>query len=458
MLGSQLWPEAAGDDHEPEHEPHGERELPEPSEVQVFPALRADPPGGGGRLDDVAVAQRLAGERADDHDHQRDEQDAGELALMRRLRPSDHRGEKDPDRQIRGRDEEQRELQVPGPGQVIGEPGRDVDPEEGRRLGVVVGVRAAAQPLEQEQPGHHQEEPDGGPLSGREAHLVGRAKRDLARRRPAGVLRPAERLEAAERQQRQADPAEQGHERQRGPEDRVGGQRVSDLRRGRPVVRVRVRLARAIRGRDPGRPGEVRRQRMHRLGRDGGTAEPGLALRRPEPAPVFVFDLRERRGLRGGERQDVAARVEAVRLEVLDDAGSRVGASIVAIHRGAGALDVVGGEVRAEIGAVPEDRPVLHETVLPEHQLSLLDVLPREQGRAVGRDGDPGDRGMLGVDAVGEVAEDSESDDEGENGDLDPGPGYGERRSRGPGHLASLFSPVGVVNRGRWMIPPGGPG
>ena len=127
-------------------------DLPEPAQIEVLPALRADPPGRGRRFDDVAVAQRLAGQRAQDHDDQRAEQHARELALMTRLLARDHRRQEDPDCQICRGDEEQAQLEVPGSRQLIRKPLRDVETEEVTRLRVIVGVGGPTEPLKQNSP------------------------------------------------------------------------------------------------------------------------------------------------------------------------------------------------------------------------------------------------------------------------------------------------------------------
>ena len=49
MLTAQRDGEPAEDDHQPQDEAGGERDLPEPSEIEILPALGAEPPRGGGR-------------------------------------------------------------------------------------------------------------------------------------------------------------------------------------------------------------------------------------------------------------------------------------------------------------------------------------------------------------------------------------------------------------------------
>jgi hypothetical protein len=58
-------------------------------------------------------------------------------------------------------------------------------------------------------------------------------------------------------------------------------------------------------------------------------------------------------------------------------------------------VQVVGGEVRPEVGTVPEDRAVLHEAVAEEELLPRCDVRARVQLAAGGVDNTGGDRRLL---------------------------------------------------------------
>ncbi len=83
-------------------------------------------------------AAELADQAAEDDDRQRREQPVGEPVLAPRLAARDHRREEDARRQERGRDEEDRELDVEGAGEVEGEDLGEVDAEEVAELGPVV--------------------------------------------------------------------------------------------------------------------------------------------------------------------------------------------------------------------------------------------------------------------------------------------------------------------------------
>src|SRR5579859_4705497 len=68
---------------------------------------------------------------------------------------------------------------MPGARQLVGEPGSEIDAEETRRIGVVVGVRAAAHALREEEPGDYEEVPDGRSLRRGESDILRRAEDDL---------------------------------------------------------------------------------------------------------------------------------------------------------------------------------------------------------------------------------------------------------------------------------------
>jgi hypothetical protein len=83
-------------------------------------------------------------------------------------------------------------------------------------------------------------------------------------------------------------------------------------------------------------------------------------------------------------------------------------------------VQIVVGEVRAEVGAVAEDRAVLHEAVAKEGPLAVADVLVGEEGPAGGVDDPLGDRRVTRVGAVGEQAEDEEPAQEDDDRRLKP--------------------------------------
>jgi hypothetical protein len=114
--------------------------------------------------------------------------------LAARLAAGDHRGEEDPGGEKGRGDEENRQLDVKGPGQVVGEDLGDVDPEEGSEVGAVVLRRGPHHRLDQEERRHHQEEPGRGSLRRGQRHIAGGPERQ---RRPLAPA-PAEEAPAPE--------------------------------------------------------------------------------------------------------------------------------------------------------------------------------------------------------------------------------------------------------------------
>ena len=167
--------------HAPEHEDPDEQadrqqHLPEPGEVEVLEALQAEPVRRG-VLEHAVDAEVGADQRAEDHDGERAEQREGELALMLGLAAGDHRRQEDAGGDERRRDPEQRELDVPGAHQVVREDLREVEAEEARRSRRgSAGEAAPTNVWMQEQRRHHEEEPRGGALRGRERDVAGRAE------------------------------------------------------------------------------------------------------------------------------------------------------------------------------------------------------------------------------------------------------------------------------------------
>ncbi len=138
----------------------------------------------------------------------------------------------------------------------------------------------------------------------------------------------------------------------------------------------------------------------------------------------MALELRERLGLRSGVGEGVGLLVVAIRLEVSDRLlAGPVGAAlaVLALDRFRGAVEVVGRVVGPEVGAVAEDRAVLHQPVVEEDLLAAADVLAGEERLALGVDHALGDRRVGAVGPVGEQAEDEEAEQEDDDRGLDPG-------------------------------------
>ncbi len=112
-------------------DPDREQDLPEATEIEVLEALVAEPLGGSRRP--AVNAGELADQAAADDEGERAEQGVRQQVLALRLALGDHRRQEDPGGQERRRDEEDRELHVPGAHEVVREPGGEVDAEEARQ-------------------------------------------------------------------------------------------------------------------------------------------------------------------------------------------------------------------------------------------------------------------------------------------------------------------------------------
>ena len=91
-----------------------------------------------------------------------------------------------------------------------------------------------------------------------------------------------------------------------------------------------------------------------------------------------------RGGLRRGQRERAGALVVAVGAEVLDRAAHRAVRARSAVrgaHEVRCAAQIVGGVVRAQVCAVPEDRAVLHQPVVQEDLLAGLHISGRVEHR-----------------------------------------------------------------------------
>ena len=146
-------------EHEhPDEQADRQQHLPEPGEVEVLEPLEPEPVRR--RVVEHAVDPEVRpDQRAEHDDGEGSQQRVGERALALGLAPGDHRREEDARRDERGRDPEDRELDVPGAHQVVREDRGEVEAEEAAELRPVVLRGGPDERLDQEQRRHHEEEP-----------------------------------------------------------------------------------------------------------------------------------------------------------------------------------------------------------------------------------------------------------------------------------------------------------
>src|SRR5512135_656015 len=106
----------------------------------------------------------ISDQGAEDHDRERAEQRVGQDVLPPGLPAGDDRGEEDAGGEERRGHPEDRQLHVPGPGQVVREQLGQVEAEEGGDVGPVVLAGRAHERLREEQHPDDEEEPGGRPL------------------------------------------------------------------------------------------------------------------------------------------------------------------------------------------------------------------------------------------------------------------------------------------------------
>ncbi len=451
-LASVLHGRAEGPEHEeePEDEAHGQQQLPETAQVEVLAALVAQPEPQAAQ---VAVdARELPEEAAEDHDGQgaEEQEHAGLLALG--LDPAhERRQEETPAHPGRG-DPEDRQLEVPGPREVVRQDACEVEAVEAPGFDAVVRQGAAQGRLAQEQQRHHREEEAHGLLAGREGPGV---EPPLFRVPPARLAAPAQVVELPEDEEDEAQAAQQRDEAHGAPQ--VGGGRGGVAHQGLvgPAVGVGVGLPRARRHRGPGGPGEVGRevpQLTFVLDELRGQAHGGLV------AGEVGLPLRNLgavgRRLHIREAQGVRPRVIAVLLGLRGQQGTDLqGLPLAKILEspaipGLGqdittnlrlAVEVLGGVVGPQVGAVAPEGAVLHEAVLEEDLLAVLDVLTREEHLA-GLPHDPGRDGRRACVGLGrDPDQQAEAEDHHEDDGLPPAGGEGRGILVGTAHGAHLL-------------------
>jgi hypothetical protein len=262
------------------------------------------------------------------------------------------------------------------------------------RLHAVVRERPAGEGLEEEEYRHDREEEPGSPLARRELPVDEPVVVPVSR---ALLASPPEIVELAEREQNEPERAEQRDQAESAPQIRRRGRHVARPRFVRPVVRVRVVLARAVGHRCPARPREVGPQRRELLGvSDVGAREAGgRIVAREVVAPLAPLRL-EGDDLARGEAECVARGIITIGLEcapnLLGDLQGRT-----ALERGirgpvplaregvardlCQTVEVLRGVVGSEVGPVSPERAVLHQAVLEKHLLPAQDVVAGEDRR-----------------------------------------------------------------------------
>ena len=337
-----------------------------------------------------------------------------------RLAPGDHRREEDSRCDERRGHPEDGELHVPGAHQVErGELGQ-VHPEEAGQLRAVVLRGGTDQHLQHEQRRHHEEKPGAGPLRRGECHVTGRAEAQRGLLAPV----PAEDVPAPKGREQQADAAQQRDQRQHRPDDHVGRRLVVHARLGRPVVGVRVVVAGPLGRARPGRPAEERGQRgqVVAIG-DGVGAQTVLGAGLGEIARVVRHEPAVGLGLGLGELEHARPLVVTVGAEVLDrtPAGA-IGAlaAVAALNVIRGPAQIVRGVVGAQVGAVAEHRPVLHEAVVEEDLLAALDLALGVNQLTGGIDHPLGNRRLGLVSAVGQQPKYEEPEQHDQDNGLHP--------------------------------------
>ncbi len=165
----------AEEDHDPEGEPDDQQHLPEAPEVEVLEALVAED-----RDLETSCGCRPARRSGCRATTTTSAPSRAKASLPGRAAPpGDHRRQEDPGRHERGRDEEDRELHVPGADQVEGQRLGDVDPEEAPEVGPVVLGGSADHGLEQEEACHRKKEPGRRPLGRSQGHVPGQSEAEL---------------------------------------------------------------------------------------------------------------------------------------------------------------------------------------------------------------------------------------------------------------------------------------
>jgi hypothetical protein len=178
-------PQSASDEHEPQEQSDEQEDLPEAADVDVFPALVAEPEVVG-EPELLHDREPLARERADDDDDQADPQHVDAQTLEPRLVPRDRRTDVKARAEPGGRDPEHGELRVPAARQAVRQHVGEREAVRGLAFDLVMRGRRPEQDLDEEE---RHDEPE--VLRGRAHRRRDRQARErIARRRDDRGLAP----------------------------------------------------------------------------------------------------------------------------------------------------------------------------------------------------------------------------------------------------------------------------
>ena len=135
--------------------------------------------------------------------------------MTARLASGDHRHEENAGGEIRCGDPENRQLQMPGAGDVERQNSRQIKAKKIGDFRTIMFRRPTHQCLQEKQQRHDEEKSRACALCRREHHFIRRTKRNAL----LLATVPAEKIPASERGEQKSDAAEQGGERQHTPND-----------------------------------------------------------------------------------------------------------------------------------------------------------------------------------------------------------------------------------------------
>ena len=412
VLALERRPQGAAHQQQPQQQADEQEGLPETADVDVFPALVAEP--------EVVLQvhllhhrEPLADERADHDDQQADEQEVDAGALVLGFMPGHRRADVQAGGQPRGGDPQHRQLRVPAAGQRVGQDLGDLQAVGFLAFHLVVRGGRAQQDLGQEQRHHHPEILGGGLHRRGDGQALQRIPRRRRRQRflaVVGRVMPGQ----------QADAADQEQDREHRPDEVVRGRLVADQRLIRPVVGIgAVFVVGPVGAGGPRGPEEERGHRpavarirdgvvLHRIGFAqvaGGRVVGEHALvvggHHADRLRTHVADhdlvLRRIEGVGANQRLD---RGLEPGLLAFVEAGVGLAGRVARLqfqHRLGFAMQPVGRPVGGDQGAVtPDGAQLLAADALPD-LLAFLDVVPGVQHLAAAGDDACGYR-WLGLD------------------------------------------------------------
>ncbi len=158
---------------------------------------------------------------------------------------------------------------------------------------------------------------------------------------------------------------------------------------------------------------------------NGRSPQSGLLRQGTEIARIKLSKLMKGVCLASRVTQDIGLRIEAILFQFVacQLVGLSLGTALTMMksdHRIGCFVQILGREIRPQVGAMTEDRAILHKPIFLKDVLTGHDIVAGKKRAPVFGNHAPGDRRRFRMDTVGQIKQHRESRKKRQDGDLQP--------------------------------------